>query len=175
MKPVCPDSISFDVPTPSAEALDELLTTGNFGLEILSSAAASNENAVIEHAGATPQPEPLGASLSYSSSGSTLHSLGTNPGHNSQNHSHQQPQRRYPQEAYNGPTNGHSVKAVSKWVQWCVGSKRTRAWDICVEGLPGPKRGRQFLQELKKTYRTLRGFRYWLSLTTLAGVKVVKV
>lgn len=47
--------------------------------------------------------------------------------------------------------------------------------EICVEGPSGAKNGRYFLQELKIGYRKLRGLRWWLSLTDLAQIKIVKV
>jgi hypothetical protein len=186
MKPVCPDSITFHVPGACAEALEEFLANGDIlGLGTLSSTGASNEGnrnrcsdadqAVIEHTGATRESEPLDVSLTYSSSASTINSLLTDPGRIPQKPSHQRPPRRYPQEVYNGTINSSHEGTASKWVQWCVGSRRTRLREICVQGPSGAKSGRKFLQELKSIYKQLRGFRYWFCLTTLTRVKLVKV
>ena len=67
------------------------------------------------------------------------------------------------------------AQAGTQWIHWCVGSRRTRVHDICVKGRSDTKTGRDFLCELKRQYRKLRGLRWYLSLTDFARVKIVKV
>jgi len=62
-----------------------------------------------------------------------------------------------------------------KWVHWCVGTKTIKLSEIWVEDNNRLKSGCQFIQELKKSYRKVRGLRWWISLTSLAEVKTVKV
>lgn len=61
-----------------------------------------------------------------------------------------------------------------KWVQWCVGTRKVRLHEIWVEDNNKLKSGCQFIQELQKSYRRIRGLRWWFSLSSLAEVKIVK-
>lgn len=65
--------------------------------------------------------------------------------------------------------------AVEKYVHWCVDSSKTYLHDICVESKIGAKKGRSFIEELLISYKSLRGVRWWFSLTHCAEVKLVKV
>lgn len=58
-----------------------------------------------------------------------------------------------------------------KYIHWCVDSapQRTLLHPICIE----KKKGEDFLDELRKSYRKIRGWRWYLSMTTCAETKLV--
>jgi hypothetical protein len=62
-----------------------------------------------------------------------------------------------------------------KWIHWCVDAAKTHLLEICVEAPEGARRGSEFIQELKRGYRRVRGLRFWFSLRAYASVKVIKV
>lgn len=60
-----------------------------------------------------------------------------------------------------------------KHIHWCVDSapQRTFLHHICIE----QKKGKDFINELCKSYKKLRGWRWYLSMTTCTEIKLVKV
>ena len=60
-----------------------------------------------------------------------------------------------------------------KYVHWCVDSapRRTSLHHICIE----KKKGKDFFDELCKSYKKLRGWRWYLSMTTCTEIRLVKV
>ena len=59
------------------------------------------------------------------------------------------------------------------YLHWCVdsASSKTIVHHICVE----QKNGKDFLNDLHTSYRKLRGWRWYLSMTTCAEIKLVRV
>lgn len=60
-----------------------------------------------------------------------------------------------------------------KYINWCVDSAPSRTFrhSICLE----EKKEKYFIDELYKSYKKLRGWRWYLSMTTCAEIKLVKV
>ncbi len=60
-----------------------------------------------------------------------------------------------------------------KSIHWCVGSSRRRTLlhNTCVN----QKEEREFIDELCNSYRTLRGWKWYLSMTTCIEIKIVRV
>lgn len=61
----------------------------------------------------------------------------------------------------------------TKHVHWCVDSApgRTFLHHICIE----QKKGTDFFDELCRSYKKLRGWRWYLSMTTCTEIRLVKV
>ena len=74
-----------------------------------------------------------------------------------------------PKEASNIVSEG---TPGTKIIHWCVDSadRRTFLHNICLE----KKKGRDFIVELCKSYRKLRGWKWLFSMTTCAEIKIVK-
>jgi hypothetical protein len=64
-------------------------------------------------------------------------------------------------------------KSSSKTIHWCVDSaaRRTLLHNVCLE----ENKGKDFIKALCKNYRKARGWKWYLSMTTCARIKLVKV
>lgn len=60
-----------------------------------------------------------------------------------------------------------------RYIHWCVDSaaQTTLLRDICLQKI----NGKNFIDELRSSYRKLRGWRWYLSLTTCTEIRLIKV
>lgn len=66
-----------------------------------------------------------------------------------------------------------STVPPTKHIHWCVDSATRQIFlkDIYIK----PYNGREFFNELRKSYRKIRGLKWYISMTTCAEIKLVKV
>lgn len=64
---------------------------------------------------------------------------------------------------------------TNKYFHWCVDCGQTFLHYINTSSSHRVKRGEDFVRELKRSYKQLRGLRWYLSLTDCATVKLVEV
>ena len=62
---------------------------------------------------------------------------------------------------------------ILKYIHWCVDSAPSRTFlhHVCIER----KEGNEFINDLHNSYRRLRGWRWYLSMTTCAEIRLVRV
>lgn len=60
-----------------------------------------------------------------------------------------------------------------EYIHWCVDAapQRTLLYEICKE----KKKGKDFINELCRSYRKIRGWRWYFSMTTCAEIRFVNV
>jgi hypothetical protein len=77
------------------------------------------------------------------------------------------------QTPYRTANNTSNNTPSPKSIHWCVddAARRTLYHNICIE----KKKGKDFINELCKSYRKLRGWKWFLSMTTCAEIRLVKV
>lgn len=70
-------------------------------------------------------------------------------------------------------TNAADQTTPLKYIHWCVDTamRGTLLQDICLEKIEG----KNFIDELRSSYRKLRGWRWYLSMTTCTEIRLIKV
>lgn len=139
--------------------------------------SASTSSAVQHPSGGHSGASPSGPTSPSGNSGNlaTPSTISSSHAANQSSKTNRHPRRRYPSTP--GITSG-TIQASTdreKYFHWCVDSAKTLLHDICVQSPVEAKTGRDFVKELRKSYRRLRGIRWWLSFTDCANVKLVKV
>jgi hypothetical protein len=81
--------------------------------------------------------------------------------------------RNRTQGATKASNNTQALVPVPRYIHWCVDSatRQTLLHHICIE----EKKGKAFVEELRQSYRRLRGWKWWFSLLTCEEIRLTKV
>lgn len=122
-------------------------------------------------------PTTNASSISWSAVGQAQASASVSKGKSADNLQQRPTRNRSALLESQGPKLNASIVSqnnpAAEYIHWCVdtGPQRTLLHEVCKE----EKKGNDFINELCRSYRKIRGWRWYFSMTTCAEIKFVNV